>query len=118
MTGKIRSQIQNFRPRSAETGSQRGSSLRTAADVAEQLSEVVRRAAWPIDPGELISQQIRRAARRLGLHPNLAKRLWYREQRVIPAHLALNLLDFDRRAAEVRARLDALNADLDALRDT
>ncbi len=79
------------------------------------FSDVVRRAAEPVAPGDLIEQQIRRAARRLGLDRGLAKRLWYGEQRAVPLHVALNLVEFDRRSAELTERLAALRAEIDAL---
>lgn len=86
----------------------------TADSAAVHFAEVVRRAALPVTPGELITQQIGRAARRLRLDPGLAKRLWYGEQRVVPTDVALNLITFDRESAELRARLDALQAEIDA----
>nr|WP_294550086.1 hypothetical protein [uncultured Rhodopila sp.] len=88
----------------------------TAEDVNEQLSQIVRRAATPSDPGERINQMIQRAARRLRLPASLTKRLWYQEQRSVPAHVALNLMEFDRQSAELRERLRLLQAELDALR--
>jgi hypothetical protein len=70
----------------------------------------------PVSGGELIAQQIDRAARRLGVPRGLVKRLWYREQRCVPAHVALALLAFDRESAALRERMETLRAELDALR--
>ena len=92
-----------------------GQSLFTVDSANAHFADIVRRAALPVNPGDLITHQIQRAARRLRLDPGLAKRLWYGEQRVMPPHVALNLLEFDRQAGELRSRLNALQAEIDAL---
>lgn len=89
----------------------------TAEAVADELSGVVRRAAEPIDAGDLVTEQIRRAARRLGLPWGQVKRLWYRECRTIPAHIALWLLEYDRRAELLHGELEELRVRIAALRE-
>ena len=42
-----------------------------------EMQGVVRLAAWPAHPGELVKSQINRSARRLGLTPRRAETLWY-----------------------------------------
>lgn len=49
-------------------------------------SDLLRRAATPVRPGELIAHQIRRAARKVGITESRAKSIWYREARAIRAH--------------------------------
>jgi hypothetical protein len=88
--------------------------MHTAEGINEHLHGIVRRAALPVTAGELIAQQIDRAARRLGISRGLVKRLWYREQRSVPAHVALELLEFDRRTAGLRGELERLQGELDA----
>lgn len=88
----------------------------TAEGVSDVLADAVRRAAEPVLPGELISQQIDRAARRVHLPRGLVKKLWYREQRSVPAHIALSLLAFDRRTEQLRQEIEHLQSQLDALR--
>ena len=83
--------------------------------VAEQLSLDVRWACEPCEPDEHISQRIRRSARRLRVPESVAKRLWYREMRRIPADLYLSIRNraneiADEQARKTRLRLDALEA--------
>lgn len=83
--------------------------------VAEQLSLDVRRACEPCEPDEHINQRIRRSARRLRVPESVAKRLWYREMRRIPADLYLSIRDraneiADEQLRKTRLRLDALEA--------
>ena len=83
--------------------------------VAEQLSLDVRWACEPCEPDEHIGQRIRRSARRLRVPESVAKRLWYREMRRIPADLYLSIRNraneiADEQARKTRLRLDALEA--------
>ncbi len=47
--------------------------------VASDVQAMLRLAAEPVQPGELVAAQIRRAARRCGLAYNRARKLWYAE---------------------------------------
>ena len=89
----------------------------TAEAVADRMQQVVRRAAEPVTAGERVTGRIERAARRLGLTRTQVKRLWYREQRSVPAHVALWLLEFDRRASRQDDELQALKARIRELRE-
>lgn len=57
--------------------------MRVQADaLASDVSRMLRLAAEPITAGELVAEQIRRAARRCNLTFSRAKRLWYGECRI------------------------------------
>ncbi len=50
--------------------------------LSEDMAKLLRQAAEPVRPGELVGEQIRRAARRCSLTYSRARKLWYRECRV------------------------------------
>lgn len=101
-----------------------------------EFARLMRRAAEPATPGELVSCAINRAARKLGISRSLAKGYWYGERRRVPADLmdkarsiasepvvgrARNdLEEFDRRLARLEALLladeDFHRGSVDALR--
>lgn len=57
--------------------------MRVLADmVATDVQAMLRSSAEPAMPGELVIEQIRRAARRCGLSFSRARKLWYAECRV------------------------------------
>jgi hypothetical protein len=89
---------------------EKSSPVHTHDAVATELSGIVRCAAGDVRPGDSISTLIVRAARALGLECGRAKRLWYRELRVIPAHEADNLRAWHRQ--HLARRVDRLNAEL------
>lgn len=62
--------------------------VRTADDIRKEISALLRRLADPVVAGESVKGLIRRASMRSGLTYGQAKRLWYSEQRSIPAHIA------------------------------
>ena len=72
----------------------------TADDIRTEISGLLKRSVEPVQAGESIKALIRRAAFRLNLSPGRAKRLWYEEAALIPAHEA----DTIRRRFEVRAK--------------
>lgn len=62
--------------------------MRTAEQVQDEISTLLRRLADPVQAGESVKLCIRRAAMRAGLPQSQVKRLWYREWSTIPAHVA------------------------------
>ena len=62
--------------------------VRTAEDIQDEISRLLRRLADPVQAGESVKACIRRASQRAGLPYGQGKRLWYRETRNIPAFLA------------------------------
>lgn len=52
-----------------------------------ELAELMRKAAEPAVPGELVVHAINRAARRLGITRRAAKGFWYTERRQVPSDL-------------------------------
>jgi hypothetical protein len=65
--------------------SSRGGRIVTAAVL--EFSRLLRRAAEPSTPGELVTHAINRAARRLGLTRRTARAYWYGERAHVPADL-------------------------------
>jgi hypothetical protein len=65
--------------------SSRGGRVVTAAVL--EFSRLLRRAAEPSTPGELVTHAINRAARRLGLTRRTARAYWYGERAHVPADL-------------------------------
>jgi hypothetical protein len=90
-----------------------GNPVRTAESVRMEMACIVRLAAEPVRPDDHIGALIRRAATRLGLNYSRAKRLWYSEVSVIPAHEADALRE--RRMHLLRDRAARLNNELQAL---
>jgi len=84
------------------------------ADVTE-ASELLREHASPVQPGELIAHQIRRAARKAGLTASRAKAIWYGEARKITAHemdaLRKNRDSINEIRETIRTRRGAAGAD-------
>lgn len=94
---------------------------RVVSVAAAEFSRLMRRAAEPASPGELIAHGINRAARRLGLSRRTARAFWYGERARVPADLmeraralagepgvreARNeLAEMDRRLARIEALL-------------
>lgn len=78
------------------------------ADVTT-ASDLLKRAALPVLPGELIAHQIRRAARKVGLPVPRAKSIWYREARTIRAHEIDALRKTVGEVDELRAAYQAVN---------
>lgn len=68
--------------------------------VQSEMQGRVRLLAMPSEPGESVKACVRRVARATGLSFGQIRRLWYREWRVVPAHIA----DHIRRAAEAHER--------------
>lgn len=68
--------------------------------IRDEMSAALRRIAEPRPVGDTVSQAIYRSARRLGISPGRAKRLWYREASV-QAHEADLIRE---RARKQRAR--------------
>jgi hypothetical protein len=58
----------------------------TEKSVRDEMQRLVRLAAEPARPGELVKEEIRRAARFLGMDPGRVKRYWYGEIEMPPAH--------------------------------
>ena len=71
--------------------------------LANDVQRMLRLAAEPVRPGELVTEQIRRAARRCSLTFSRARKLWYREGKV-------SALDFVSIATAVAQSNDALVA--------
>lgn len=84
--------------------------VHTAEQVMAEMSGVLHDAAGDVRPGDSIQTLITRAARALGIDCGRAKRLWYREVKVIPAHEADNLRAWHRQ--HLARRADRLNAEL------
>lgn len=81
--------------------------------LAGEMRTIVRTIAQPVNPGELIKQQINRAARRGGLTPRRTEDFWYGRGRV----LAVEADRLRRALAEYRAaRARALEQELALLR--
>jgi uncharacterized protein YbaR (Trm112 family) len=62
--------------------------MRTADQVQDEISALLRHLADPAVAGESVKACIRRAATRAGLTYRQTKKLWYRETKNIPAFLA------------------------------
>ena len=62
--------------------------MRTAHQIQDEISALLRRLADPAVAGESVKACIRRAATRAGLTYCQTKKLWYRETRNIPAYVA------------------------------
>lgn len=62
--------------------------MRTADQVQDEMSALLRRLADPGVAGESVKACIRRASMRAGLTYGQTKKLWYRETRNIPAYVA------------------------------
>ena len=62
--------------------------MRTADQIQNEMSVLLRRLADPAVAGESVKACIRRAATRAGLTYCQTKKLWYRETRNIPAYVA------------------------------
>lgn len=62
--------------------------MRTADQIQDEMSVLLRRLADPAVAGESVKACIRRAATRAGLTYSQCKKLWYHETRIIPAHVA------------------------------
>ena len=62
--------------------------MRTADQIQDEMSALLRRLADPAVAGESVKACIRRAATRAGLTYCQTKKLWYRETRNIPAYVA------------------------------
>jgi uncharacterized protein YbaR (Trm112 family) len=94
-------------------------SMHTAEQVQAEMSGLLRQLACPVAAGESVKCLIRRAAMRSGLPHNQVKRLWYGEQKGIPAYLADNIREaaakHDRRLkrsmVEALAVMQALDPD-------
>lgn len=61
---------------------------KSAYDIQEEISNLLRALADPVTAGESVKACIRRASMRAGLPYGQTKRLWYRERTNIPAHVA------------------------------
>ncbi len=91
--------------------------MSTAELVADELQAKVKRLAFPAQPGEPVKGCLNRVARRAGVTHTEAKRIWYREWRVIPAHIADKIRDawerherqIDKELATEKTRYWALN---------
>lgn len=79
------------------------------SDVA-MASDLLKKAAAPVRPGELIVHQIKRAARKVGLTYGRAKSIWYGEARLIRAHELDALRKTVGEVDEVRAAFEAVDA--------
>lgn len=66
-------------------------SARTAEQVQEEISGLLRHLAEPVNAGESIQQCIRKVSMRAGLPYGQIKRMWYGEWKKIPAHIADHL---------------------------
>lgn len=62
--------------------------IRTAQQVQDEISGLLKRLADPVQAGESVKACIRRASMRAGLTYGQTKRCWYREMTNIPAYLA------------------------------
>ena len=62
--------------------------MRTADQIQDEISALLRHLADPAVAGESVKACIRRAATRAGLTYGQTKKLWYRETKNIPAYLA------------------------------
>ena len=82
------------------------------ADVNE-CALLVRRAAEPAEIGERTGTQIERAALRLNMTANQAKKLWYRERRAIEHHEYLRICAAVARLEERREQRRQLRAQID-----
>jgi hypothetical protein len=65
--------------------SSRGGKIVTTAIM--EFSRLMRRAAEPAVPGELVTHAINRAAHRLGISRTAARRFWYGQNTTVPAEL-------------------------------
>ncbi len=63
------------------------SRTRSVELTASEFSYLLRRAAEPACPGELVTHAINRVARRLGISRRTARAYWYGERRHVPADL-------------------------------
>lgn len=72
-------------------------------------SDLLKRAAMPARPGELVVHQIKRAARKVGLTYARAKSIWYGEARAIRAHEIDALRKTVGEVDEVRAAFEAVD---------
>lgn len=63
-------------------------SMHTAEQVQAEISALLRLLASPVTAGESVKACVRRASVRAGLPYGQVKRMWYREWREIPAHVA------------------------------
>ena len=86
--------------------------LSAVETVRSEMSNHVRQLARPSEPGESVKSCLRRVSLRTGLTFSEAKRLWYAEWKVIPAHVADSLRkaveandrQIDRQIAELKER--------------
>lgn len=86
--------------------------VKTVTASVLEFSRLVRRAAEPATPGEIVTHAINRAARRLGISRRTARAYWYGGRGTVPA----DLMDKARKIAsspivhEARNEIDRLNA--------
>ena len=79
----------------------------------DECALLVRRAAEPAQIGERTGTQIERAALRLNMTANQAKKLWYRERRAIEHHEYLRICAAVARLEERREQRRQLRAQID-----
>jgi hypothetical protein len=97
--------------------------MRTADQVQDEISALLRHLADPAVAGESVKACIRRAATRAGLTYGQTKKLWYRETKNIPAYLADELREratrHDRqlRQAAFKALVEMQQSDPEFYRD-
>lgn len=98
----------------SETPSKK-SERRPAMHVADEASLHLRALAEPWAVGDSIKAAIRRAGRKAGIEPGLAKRLWYGEARRIDAETMDKLRAAAADAQELEAARNARRSILDRL---
>jgi hypothetical protein len=89
--------------------------LTTRDGISEAIASIVQRAALPVHPGERVKSLINRSSKRLRIPYGQAKRLWYREIKNIPAHVAMALLEYDRRTEDLNRQRAEIEAQLERL---
>lgn len=90
--------------------------MRTAEQVQDEISNLLKKLADPVTAGESVKACIRRASQRAGIPYSQAKRGWYREWINIPAHVADNIRE--RAAAHDRRLKQAAYQAVVALQDS
>jgi hypothetical protein len=58
------------------------------ADISIEMQTITRKAAEPLQPGDSVKAQIRRAARALGIEDRRARTFWYGQTEAVWAHEA------------------------------
>jgi uncharacterized protein YbaR (Trm112 family) len=97
--------------------------MRTADQIQDEISALLRHLADPAVAGESVKACIRRAATRAGLTYGQTKKLWYKETKNIPAFLADELRerstrhDRELRRAAFHALVEMQQSDPEFYRD-